>query len=284
MKCKIYILYRVIHSQMKYNKYTHYTAITMLILYSIYALFSTGIMGILLSAAVGLLSASYFDNIETIAIVVILFGIVYSMYVKLQSNMNRTVVIKGKQNEGFVSGESDLSSITNRIDSMNKKYRSEPSGVYSSFVEGFEDAQVPDADSTKDGEKSTSEPADPKKIMNEIESPLVDDEKNKEKDDKKQIETFKHSGPAQNGLFKLGEFPSESKDGPQIDVGGTFLKAMSALNPEQINAMTQDTKELLETQKSLITMFQGMAPILKDGKNLLDTFSGMFGGSMPAMK
>jgi hypothetical protein len=31
-------------------------------------------------------------------------------------------------------------------------------------------------------------------------------------------------------------------------------------------------------------MFQGMAPILKDGKNLLDTFSGMFGGSMPAMK
>ena len=41
--------------------------------------------------------------------------------------------------------------------------------------------------------------------------------------------------------------------------------------------MSSDTKQLLETQKSLMGMLNQMRPVLADGKELLHTFSGMFG-------
>jgi hypothetical protein len=53
---------------------------------------------------------------------------------------------------------------------------------------------------------------------------------------------------------------------------------MESFKPEQINAMTGDTKQLLETQKALMGMLTQMRPVLADGKELLQTFSGMFGG------
>jgi phage/plasmid primase-like uncharacterized protein len=81
----------------------------------------------------------------------------------------------------------------------------------------------------------------------------------------------------QAGLFKLGEMPSEAADGPHVDAGSTLMKAMNALKPEQINAMTADTKSLMETQQNLMGMLKSMQPILKDGRKLLDTFSGIFG-------
>jgi hypothetical protein len=46
--------------------------------------------------------------------------------------------------------------------------------------------------------------------------------------------------------------------------------------------MTADTKKLLETQKGLMSMLNEMRPVLKDGKELLETFSGMFGGNSGA--
>jgi hypothetical protein len=58
------------------------------------------------------------------------------------------------------------------------------------------------------------------------------------------------------------------------------MKAMNSLDPSVISSMTTDTKKLLETQKSLMGMLGQMRPILADGKELLSTFSGMFGGKM----
>ena len=52
---------------------------------------------------------------------------------------------------------------------------------------------------------------------------------------------------------------------------------MCQKNHDQINAMSSDTKQLLETQKSLMGMLNQMRPVLADGKELLQTFSGMFG-------
>ena len=83
---------------------------------------------------------------------------------------------------------------------------------------------------------------------------------------------------ATNELFKLGKMPSEHSEGPNLDAGSTLLKAMGSFKPEQINAMSADTKQLLETQKSLMGMLTQMRPVLADGKELLQTFSGMFGG------
>jgi hypothetical protein len=80
-----------------------------------------------------------------------------------------------------------------------------------------------------------------------------------------------------NGLFKLGEMPSESKSGPFVDVASTLNKAMSALQPDQMAAMTAESKSLLETQQNLMGMLQSMRPVLQDGRQLLDTFGSIFG-------
>jgi len=77
--------------------------------------------------------------------------------------------------------------------------------------------------------------------------------------------------------FKLGEIPSQAKNGPHIDAGSTLIKAIESLNPDQINAMTKDTKQLIETQKSLMGMLGTMKPMMNDGKELMETFSQMFG-------
>jgi hypothetical protein len=77
--------------------------------------------------------------------------------------------------------------------------------------------------------------------------------------------------------FKLGEIPSQSKNGPHIDAGSTLIKAIQGLNPNQINAMTKDTQQLIETQKSLMNMLGSMKPMLNDGKQLMETFQQMFG-------
>ena len=77
--------------------------------------------------------------------------------------------------------------------------------------------------------------------------------------------------------FTLGEIPSQVKNGPHIDTGATLMKAIQSLNPEQINAMTNDTKQLIDTQKSLMSMLGTMKPMLNDGKQLMDTFQDMFG-------
>ena len=66
-----------------------------------------------------------------------------------------------------------------------------------------------------------------------------------------------------------------------LDAGGTLMKAMSSFDPDTTKKMTQDTKQLLETQKSLMNMLTQMRPILADGKELLQTFSGIFGNGGP---
>jgi len=77
--------------------------------------------------------------------------------------------------------------------------------------------------------------------------------------------------------FKLGEIPSQAKGGPHIDAGSTLMKAIKSLNPDQINAMSKDTQQLIETQKSLMGMLGTMKPMLNDGKELMNTFQQMFG-------
>jgi hypothetical protein len=55
------------------------------------------------------------------------------------------------------------------------------------------------------------------------------------------------------------------------------MKALKSLDPDQINAMSKDTQQLIETQKSLMNMMGTMKPMLNDGKELMDTFQQMFG-------
>jgi hypothetical protein len=81
------------------------------------------------------------------------------------------------------------------------------------------------------------------------------------------------------GLFKLGAIPSDKAGGLHIDAGSTVMNALKALKPDQIKAMTQDTKQLLETQKNLMDMLKTFSPMMQEGKQMMDTFNGMFGAS-----
>jgi len=122
-------------------------------------------------------------------------------------------------------------------------------GLSGPFVEGFEDAK-----------KDQPAPAD------------NEEEKNEKPASVKQI-----SKDAMPQPFVLGEIPAQVKNGPHIDAGSTLIKAIQSLNPDQINAMTKDTQQLIETQKSLMGMLGTMKPMLNDGKQLMDTFNQMFG-------
>lgn len=79
-----------------------------------------------------------------------------------------------------------------------------------------------------------------------------------------------------NSLFKLGQIPTDTKGGFHIDAGTTVVNALQALKPDQIKAMTADTKQLIETQKSLMSMLQTFQPMMMEGKAMMDTFNQMF--------
>lgn len=82
--------------------------------------------------------------------------------------------------------------------------------------------------------------------------------------------------------FKLGEIPAQVKNGPHIDATSTLMKALENLNPDQISAMTKDTQQLIDTQKSLMSMLSSMKPMMNDGKELMSTFQQMFGDQLGA--
>lgn len=82
--------------------------------------------------------------------------------------------------------------------------------------------------------------------------------------------------------FKLGEIPAQVKNGPHIDASSTLMKALENLKPDQIQAMTKDTQQLIDTQKSLMGMLSSMKPMLNDGKELMSTFQQMFGDQLGA--
>lgn len=115
---------------------------------------------------------------------------------------------------------------------------------------------------------------DVRKEKDEMPAPAED-----EKEEREKKENFSHSEDSETLAkpFKLGEIPGQSKKGPHLDVSSTLVKAINSLNPEQIKAMSVDTKQLIDTQKTLMGMLGTMKPMLNDGKELMNTFQDMFG-------
>ena len=91
--------------------------------------------------------------------------------------------------------------------------------------------------------------------------------------------------PPDNGsraeMFQLGKkykMPKETDDEEyHLDAGTTFLNAYKSLKPDQINAMTKDTQELINTQKQLMSTLNTLKPLITDGKQMMDTFQNYFG-------
>jgi hypothetical protein len=260
---------------MKFNQLTHHISIVILVITALYTLVYAGLTGLLLTSAITLLAAAFMDDFEVVAAVTVIFALFYTMFLKRYL----------QKLEPFTDKE-----IIKRVKDMEVQYHpqkqnintetSQPAGCYNPSIEGF--ATLSD---TSDGKPntSTSAPAktndaipstEAKKVEKAVEAYENDTKKMSNTDIPK--EEFKS---ATGGLFKLGEMPSEHKDGPHLDAGKTIMQAMSNFDPKTISSMTDDTKKLLETQKGLMSMLNQMRPVLADGRELLQTFSGMFGGN-----
>ena len=254
---------------------TYHISLALLGLTAVYLMIYSGLTGILMVSAVTMMSAAFLDSVEMVTAVCVLASLLYVLVFK------RYI----KRLEPF---EDSPVAIQSRIGAIQKKYsqRSDaprespaPQGVYHKSVEGFanvgsEEKEGASSDSSSAAAHTVSQ-IDEEEVKR-VTAAIGHEEKQKEKEKQIAKEDFQS---ATNGLFKLGQMPSEHVDGPRLDAGSTIMKAMAAFDKDTVSAMTTDTKKLLETQKGLMSMLNEMRPVLKDGKELLETFSGMFGNS-----
>ena len=285
---------------LKFTKQTEQVAFVFFTLYFVYGLFYTPFTQYLVSLAIGGIVYGIVDSAE-IAVIAL-----------LAANYLFTVV--KSNNEGFEDNAQNDSAGDDAIEEEVKKNKLEGlGGVGSKMSEGFADAT--DTDMSVSETKETKEelsvgkskPAsadqgaavDPKdvekmadmmkKMMETMNTGGVLESSKATKISEKvppahqpqEKETFQESQTA--GLFKLGQIPKDEKGGHHIDAGTTVMNAINALKPDQIKAMTMDTKQLIETQKSLMGMLQTFQPMVSEGKQMMETFQEMFSPAMGAM-
>jgi hypothetical protein len=264
---------------MRLEQYSCHISLAILALTALYTLVYSGLTGLLFSMSIGLILMAFLEPFELVAAITVLVALLYTTVLK--KYVARLEPFQDGS-DAILHRVSSLASGSGSGAGPSKKH-SGPMGVYSaSAVEGFEDVQP---DMPKDGASSDSSAAsampihqiDPKEVA-EVTSAHPAEKKDKEEKGDKVIEKEEFQS-ATNELFKLGKMPSEHKEGPLLDVGQTVMKAMNSLDPNTISSMTADTKKLLETQKGLMSMLNQMRPVLADGRELLQTFSGMFGAA-----
>jgi hypothetical protein len=267
------------------SKVTKGFSIAFLVLYTFWSLTNIGVTGLLFSASIGLIAFGSTDTIELATAITIFSGLLFLLFVKNLKegfNANSAAIIEPagpqyetagyKQVVNSSKGVATDSSPQDIVDRLRKMANTEIKGMYSSsFVEGFADASVvndpiPDAGSGKEAKKEEIVATSSKTLPSVNESIKVSEQLKKDTPD----------SVNKNEVFRIGSLPSEDKEGPHIDAGTTMMNALNALKPDQIEAMTTDTRKLLETQKSLMGMLETMKPMLKDGHNLLETFGTMF--------
>jgi hypothetical protein len=277
-----------------------------LALYTLYGLFGIGMTGLLFSFAIGLITLSMDQPVELIVASVILSGLLY----KVVNDRRRK---EGFQGDGGLSqvpvGTGDNAvAIQKKIQQITRSNAFEPTGVLSSsFAEGFESPNATSTERDKNAPPTAnaadtttpiaaeSTPASavgtpgvsaqmaaalPTAAAATVTAPPAQPTATETAAQQQTTQPVQSSGftdKATSGMFKLGSIPADVVGGAHIDVGTTLTNALNALKPDQVKAMTDDTRKLLETQKSLMGMLQSMKPMLNDGKQLMDTFGEMFG-------
>ena len=267
-----------------FTKETRVASLVFFSFYFIYGMFRLPFAQYLVCIAIGAIVYGIFDSFELAAISLLLSHFAVPFFVRGSA-----------RTEGFASGNSprrgtnvsegfiatNAIEVSQRVSKMkaNLYGESEVRGVGSRMTEGFEDAKA--ADHTLDENKkesvnskgvtASSKPAEASEFVVTKADGATNGAVNTP-------ENFQ----SQNGLFKLGQIPSDGKGGFHIDAGTTVMNALSALKPDQIAAMTKDTKQLIETQKSLMGLLQTFQPMMSEGKQMMETFQGMFGAAAGA--
>lgn len=113
--------------------------------------------------------------------------------------------------------------------------------------------------------KSTSEKANKKSAPKGKKTKAVDENVN----DNETEEVFEESDNEGTTL--------DEEEDDEININETILKSINNLSKEQFGAINKDTKELLDTQRQLMSTVQGLAPVIEQGKGFLKQMKGMFG-------
>ena len=282
-------------------------AVIALIVYVFFITSSIGVSGLLLSFAIGMIAAAFIEPLELVVAIVIVAGI---MLTAVSKQLFIQQILAGKT-EGFDNGSPGMGTgkgISDIVVSLEEgTYRtptnrpkvkavySEIGFGYAPVNEGFqastpneEDEEGEEADSTP---APKSEAANTTKLVDKDAADVAAAAATAKPDTASTVpgggtQPSAASGAAAStadgftnsaALFQLGKLPSESALGPHVDIASTMNNALSALQPEQMAAMTAESNSLVETQKNLMNMLQTMRPVLQDGRQLLDTFSGIFG-------
>lgn len=302
---------------LKFTKETSTVALIFFTVYFVYGLFYTPTLQYVVSLGVGGLAYGMTESYEIAVIALLVINYVFPMF--RGSSMKGVTAYRMGDNEGFVGVNAE--EVSKRVSGMASGFK--VAGVGSKTSEGFADAGDDDLtlneskkkesedltakskpaavdDKTAQLEKMTEMMATVMKTMNKgtagVAAPSASSASKKEdafedKSDKKLTEKLPVvSQPAESfadksGLFKLGQIPAEAKGGFHIDAGTTVMNAINSLKPDQIKAMTSDTKQLIDTQKSLMSMLQTFQPMVQEGKQMMDTFQTMFSptaGALPA--
>lgn len=273
--------------RLELTKQTGVIALALFSLYFVYGMFHIPVVQYLVSLAVGGLAYGITDRYEFAIIALLVMHFLYPAF-------NGPKAVQGY--EGFADAGT-LPAIMERARAVRNPL-SHVKGVGSSTTEGFEDANATDMTVSETKSGSTENTKDVSASSKP--APTETEQANTETKEKKAPsteaapttisaqgvppvnqpsapETFQDNG----NLFKLGVIPTDIKGGFHIDSGTTIMNALKALKPDQIANMTSDTKQLIETQKSLMQMLQTFSPMVKEGKDMMDTFQTMFGSGLP---
>lgn len=257
---------------------TKQVAHTIGVLYVVYAFFMMKASTLLFSLAVGLIVLGLLSSMEIAVAATIISGLIMRMFFRRLEGFQtldpvdvekRLAAMRAAAPAGMPNSSVDIPGNPADYGFPVSAAKAQPV-LASDFAEGFSNAT--DASSEATGDSSASGSA---KAPASAPAPAVP--------------SGSGSAPASgfagqvttDGLFRLGGVPSGAPGGPHLDAGSTIMNAMQALKPDQIKSMTDDTRKLLDTQKSLMGMLETMKPMLTDGAQLLNTFSGMFGGAAP---
>ena len=221
-------------------------ALVVFVIYAIYGAFRIPYVQYLVALLAGAIGYSMTKSYEIGLIALLSVNFLYG------------IMIVSLKKSGFIDGPREISG---RIRGMMKP------GV--GTIQGFADV------SGNDGMAPDTAPSTEVATVKSEPAPVTAKQPKEEKEAKDGFQ-------ADNGLFKLGRLPTESKGGSYIDTGSTISNALKSLKPEQIQAMTRDTQQLLETQKNLMEMLKTFAPMISEGKEMMHTFNGMFGPSSGA--
>ncbi len=263
-----------------FTKQTSTVALVFFTLYFFYGLMYIPFTQFLVSLAVGGIAFGMTESYEVATIALLVMNFLFPIL------GGPVTTVKGT--EGFMA--TNPKEVSQRIIGLQKQFAGvhDPVGVGSKMSEGFEDAQNIDKALTQTtvNENTTTVTAQTKPAPVETTSSNASSGTSNASSGSSSStasgtgtasSTGTTSGFQDNGsLFKLGQIPTDQKGGFHMDVGTTVTNALSALKPDQIKAMTADTKQLIETQKSLMSMLQTFQPMMQEGKQMMNTFNQMF--------